>query len=107
VLCEQTISAPEGQQHALSLFTFDAAAGKFVFYALGQPGDAMRPVPLAIDRHVWIYGGQTRDNSGKFSRTVNDFTALTATDSYSWRVESSTDGEHWTLGIGGKSTRVR
>jgi len=104
VVCEQTITAPEGERHALSLFTYDAADGKFVFYTVGQPGDAIGPVPLAIDRHIWIYGGRTRDNSGKFFRTVNDFTA---SDSYSWRSESSTDGEHWTPGIGGKSTRVR
>jgi len=104
VLCEQTITTPEAVRHALSLFTFDAGAGKFVFYTLGQPGDAMRPVPLAIDRHIWIYGGQAPDNGGRFSRTVNDFTA---SDSYSWRLESSTDGEHWTPGIGGRSTRVR
>jgi hypothetical protein len=107
VLCEQTITTPDAVRHALSVFTFDAGAGKFVFYTLGQPGDAMRPVPLAIDRHIWIYGGQTADNSGKFYRTVNDFTALTASDSYSWHLESSTDGEHWTPGIGGKSKRVR
>ena len=67
--CEQTITTPAGIRHALSLFSFDPAAGKFVFYALGQPGDVMRPVPLAIDRHVWIYGGQAEDGSGTFSRT--------------------------------------
>ena len=103
VLCEQTITTPAGARHALNLFTFDAAAGKFFFYVLGQPGDGLRPVPLAIDRHLWIYGGQSRDGSGTFSRTVNDFTAK---DSYSWRLESSTDGEHWTPGIHGMSRRV-
>jgi len=104
VLCEQTITTPGGVRHALSLFTFDAAAEKFVFYTLGQPGDAMRPVPLTIDRHIWIYGGQARDANGNWSRTVNDFTAK---DSYAWRLESSTDGERWTPGIHGASKRVR
>jgi len=104
VLCEQTVTTPNGVRHALNLFTFDRAAGKFVFYVLSQPGDPMRPVPLAIDRHVWIYGGQTRDANGNFSRTVNDFTAK---DSYAWRLESSTDGERWTSGAHGMSRRVR
>ena len=104
VLCEQTITTPGGPRRALSLFTFDAGAGKFVFYTLGQPSDAMRPVPLTIDRHIWIYGGQTKDPNGAFSRTVNDFTAK---DSYTWRLESSTDGERWTPGIHGMSRRVR
>ena len=103
VLCEQTISTPAGIRHALNLFTFEPVAGRFVFYVLGQPGDAMRPVPLAIDRHMWTYGGKTRDANGTFSRTVNDFTAK---DSYTWRLESSTDGEHWTSGIHGMSRRV-
>ena len=104
VLCEQTITTPGGVRHALSLFTFDPGAGRFVFYTLGQPGDQMRPVALTIDRHIWIYGGQARDANGNWSRTVNDFTAK---DSYSWRVESSTDGERWTPGIHGASKRVR
>jgi hypothetical protein len=104
VLCEQTVTTPAGARHALNLFTFDRTAEKFVFYVLGQPGDPMRPVPLAIDGHVWIYGGQARDASGNFSRTVNDFTAK---DSYSWRLESSADGERWTSGAHGMSRRVR
>ncbi len=104
VLCEQTITTPAGPRHALNLFTFDATTGKFTFYALGQPGDAMRPVPLAIDRHIWIYGGRARDGNGNWSRTVNDFTAK---GSYTWRLESSTDGERWTPGMHGMSRRVR
>jgi hypothetical protein len=104
VLCEQSIKTPGGPRHALSLFTFDSSAGRFVFYVLGQPGDPMRPVPLTIDRHIWIYGGQTKDGNGGFSRTVNDFNSK---DSYSWRLESSTDGERWTPGIHGMSRRVR
>jgi hypothetical protein len=104
VLCEQTVTTPAGERHALNLFTFDRAAGKFFFYVLGQPGDAMRAVPLAIDKHVWIYGGQSRDANGGFSRTVNDFTAK---DFYAWRLESSADGEVWTAGIHGRSRRVR
>ena len=103
VLCEQTITMPSGTRRALNLFTFDPAAGKFFFYGLGQPGDGMRAVPLAIDRHVWIYGGLTRDANGNFGRTVNDFSAK---DAYSWRLESSADGAQWTPGMHGRSRRV-
>jgi hypothetical protein len=104
VVCEQTITTPAGVRHALSLYTFDAASGKFTFYGLGQAGDVMRPVPLSIADHIWIYGGQAREQSGNWSRTVNDFTAK---DSYSWRLESSVDGERWTAGLHGSSRRVR
>ena len=104
VLCEQTIATPNGKRHALNLFTFDPNAKKFFFYVLGQPGAGMQAVPLSIDRHVWTYGGQARDANGQFSRTVNDFTAK---DSYSWRVETSRDGEHWTAGAHGLSRRSK
>jgi hypothetical protein len=103
VVCDQTISTPRGEQHALDLFTLDRAAGKYVFYVLGRPGDAMNPVSLSIDRHVWIYGGQQRSPNGAFTRTVNDFTR---SDAYTWRVESSTDGEHWAEGAHGQSRRI-
>jgi hypothetical protein len=104
VICEQTLTTPNGVHRALNMFTFEPAAGKFFFYVLGQPGDEMRAVSLAIERHVWIYGGQTRGPNGSYSRTVNDFTAK---DSYSWQVETSSDGERWTPGLHGKSMRVR
>jgi hypothetical protein len=103
-VCEQTIATPNGPRHALNVFTFDPRAVKFFFYVLGQPGDAMRPVPLAIDKHIWTYGGQTRDANGSYSRTVNDFTAK---DSYSWRAATSPDGERWTAGAHGRSRRIR
>lgn len=103
VVCDQTISTPNGVQHATDLFTFDRGAGRYVFYVLGRPGDAMSPVALAIDRHVWTYGGRERNANGVYTRTVNDFTQSGA---YTWRVESSSDGVHWTEGLHGRSRRV-
>jgi hypothetical protein len=103
VLCDQTITTPNGEQHAIDLMTFDRKAGKYVFYVLGTPGDVMNPVPLSIERHVWVYGGQRRGANGVFTRTVNDFSESGA---YTWRAETSTDGVHWTEGVHGRSRRV-
>jgi hypothetical protein len=104
VLCEQDITTPTGKLHAFNLFTFDPAAGTYVFYVLGHPGDPMRPVPLTIKGAIWIYGGQMAGPDGRKNRTVNDFSG---SDSYSWRQESNLNGDVWTMVAGGRSRRVR
>ena len=101
--CEQTVTTPQGRRHALDLFAFDSASGKYVFYLLLAPGDTMRPTPLGISGPIWTYGGTAPGKDGKWYRTINDFTATSA---YTWRQESSADGVHWTVGQGGRSTRV-
>ena len=103
VLCEQTITTPGGERHALNLFTFNSTTGSYSFYVLGQPGDPMRPVALAIKGKIWIYGGQAPGPDGRTYRTVNDFSAP---GSYTWRQESSSGGEQWTAGAHGQSRRV-
>jgi hypothetical protein len=104
VLCDQTVSTPAGTQHALSLYTFGGAQGKFVFYGLGHPGDQMSPVSLTIEGNVWTYGGLAPGPDGRTSRTINDFSAKR---SYTWRQESSSNGKDWTVGAQGRSKRLR
>ena len=103
VVCEQTSTMPAGVRHSLSLFTFDPLDRKYLFYALGKPGDPMHPVPLAISGRIWIYGGLTAGPDSTRYRTVNDFSA---TGTYLWRQESSKDGEKWVAGIHGQSRRL-
>ena len=104
VLCDQIVTTPKATLHALSLFTFDPAAKKFVFYGLSHPGDPMKPTPLSIDGKTWIYGGLTKEQDGKYYRTLNEFEAG---DSYKWRSQSSSDGKAWTVDAQGKSVRKK
>ena len=103
VICEQTIASPTGVRRALDLYAFDSTAHKFAFYVLGTPGDAMQPIDFAVDGTTWTYGGRVRAPNGNYNRTINDFSA---TGSYTWRAESSPDGEHWTVVAHGRSVRV-
>ncbi len=104
VLCDQVVTTPTSTIHALSLFTFDDAAKKFVFYGLSHPGDTLKPTPLTIDGKNWIYGGLTKESDGKYYRTVNTFAAG---DSYTWSAQSSTGGTSWTVTAHGKSVRKK
>ena len=103
VLCEQTISAPAGERHALNLFTYDAATQKYFLYVVAQLGSASAPVSLSIQGTQWIYGGNAAAAGERRVRTINDFSNR---DSYAWRTESSVDGEHWTTVTGGQARRV-
>lgn len=103
VICDQRITfAQSPAKEVTNVFARDDSG--FVFYGIPHPGATLSPVPLSIARHVWIYGGSTHDAHGAFNRTVNDFTAR---DTYTWRAETSADGEHWTVVAHGRSTRVR
>ena len=104
VVCEQIIRTPAGNRRALNVFTVDTTGAAFVFYNLSRVGDAMVPVRLVIENHIWAYGGGERAGDGQFHRTINDFSNRAA---YTWRLESSSDSVHWVPSLGGKSRRIR
>jgi hypothetical protein len=102
VLCDQLVSTPTGIHHVLDLFTADSAPGRAVLYVVNQPGDTLRPLPITIAGPIWTYGGTAPAKDGTWWRTINDFSA---TDSYTWRAEKSTDGKVWATVMGGRSVR--
>lgn len=104
VLCEQTITTPTGTDRIENFYTFNPAAGRYYFYGPLRPGEPMVPVPLIIADHLWIYADNRRDGHGLAWRTVNDFSKP---ETYSWRRESSPDGQHWTVVGHGQSRRVK
>jgi hypothetical protein len=103
VLCEQTISTPNGVRRAQDLFVRDSAGSRYFLYVAQTPGDTLAPVPLAITGTTWTYGGTAAAPNGKWWRTINEFVAP---DRYDWRLESSADGKSWTRVMGGTSRRV-
>lgn len=104
VLCEQTITTPNGVRHAENLFTWDSVSSHYFLYVAQTPGDTLSPVPISIAGKVWTYGGLSPAPNGKWWRTINDFSA---TGSYAWRLESSNDGSSWTRVMGGTSRKVK
>ncbi len=105
VVCEQTITLPDGVHHAVNVFTVDSAAGRYAYYGITRPGAPVRAVPLAIAGRVWTYGGLEPAPDSVYYRTVNDFSG--GPGGYTWRAESSRDGVHWTVQAHGRETRAR
>ena len=102
VICEQRIFSPTGARTAVNIFMVDSAANRYAYYGINQVGTPIRPAELAISDHIWIYGGNPKGADGKYSRTVNDFSAGTW---YVWRVETSADGVNWTTVRQGRAVR--
>jgi hypothetical protein len=103
IVCEQRITAPDGEHRALNFFLADSASNGYLYYGLPQPGLPMTPTRLTIANHVWTYGGQMQRDSSYY-RTLNDFSAGNA---YVWRQEKSRDGVHWTVMREGRVMRVK
>ena len=103
VICDQTITTVAGVQRVMNFYTRNPKTGSFVFYVVPNPGDTLAPVPLTIKGAVWTYGGIAAGPSGRWFRTINDFSN---DDEYSWRLEVSDDGKSWRAMNGGRSQRV-
>lgn len=103
VVCDQTITTPQGVRHATNLYAYDSAQNRYVYYGVNSVGQVVNPVPLTIQGAVWTYGGQQGGPDGVTYRTINDFSAAS---SYTWERQSSRDGKTWTTLAGGKSVRV-
>jgi len=103
VICDQTISTPQGPRHATNLYTFNAEQKRYVYYGVNTAGQPIAPVPLSIDGVVWVYGGGEPSADGVTYRTVNDFSGKTF---YTWQRQSSRDGKAWTTLTGGRAERV-
>lgn len=104
VICEQTISTPQGVRYAVNVFLVDSARRRYAYYGISRPGDDAPAVPLQIVGHVWTYGGLGKAEDSLYHRTVNDFSAG---DAYVWRQESSPDAVHWTVQRQGRAVRLR
>ena len=104
VICEQTITTPQGVRSVVNVFLVDSARRRYAYYGISRPGEDAPAVPLQIRDHIWTYGGLGKAEDSLYHRTVNDFSGR---DAYVWRQESSPDAFHWTVQRQGRAVRVR
>ena len=90
----------------LSIYSYNADKDGYTLAVVGVPGMEPFSIPITYKGDELYYLGSSIDNNGKtiFARTVNTF--LSSTD-YTFKVQSSEDGEHWTTSMQGKAHKIR
>ena len=90
----------------LSIYSYNADKDGYTLAVVGVPGMEPFSIPVTYKGDELYYLGSSIDNNGKtiFARTVNTF--LSSTD-YTFKVQSSEDGEHWTTSMQGKAHKIK
>lgn len=90
-------------QYQLSIYTYDAASGKYRFAGVTTNQEVASP-DFSLKGNTWVYSGSFTDKAGKkhWFRTLNIFDAPTH---YRYESQTSDDGQHWTTTGSGTNTR--
>ncbi|HJP98581.1 MAG TPA: hypothetical protein VJ862_08480 [Rhodanobacteraceae bacterium] len=91
-------------QYQISVYTYDAASGKYRFAGITPNEDVATP-NFGLKGNTWSYSGKFtgKDGNTHWFRTLNIFDSP---DRYRFVIQSSDDGEHWTTTGSGVSTRT-
>jgi hypothetical protein len=105
LVCDQRVTNQGATTNNLSIYSRDPDKDGYTLTLVGIPGMQPFSIPITYKGDEFYYLGSYTDDKGKkvYTRTVNTFLSTT---SYTFKVQSSEDGEHWTTSIQGKSTKI-
>jgi hypothetical protein len=105
LIADQKVTNQGTTTNNLSIYSYNPDKDGYSLAVVGVPGMEPWSIPVTYKGDELYYLGSYTDNSGKkiYTRTVNTFLSWS---SYTFKVQSSEDGEHWTTSIQGKSTKI-
>ncbi len=106
LIADQKVTNQGTTTNNLSIYSYNADKDDYTLTLVGVPGMEPFTIPVTYKGDELFYLGSYTDNSGKkiYTRTVNSFLSPTT---YTFKVQSSDDNEHWTTSLSGKSTRIK
>jgi hypothetical protein len=106
LIADQRVTNRGTTTNNLDIFSYNPDKDGYTLAVVGIPGMEPFSTPITYKGDELYYLGSYMDNGGKkiYTRTVNSF--LSATD-YTFKVQSSEDGEHWTTSMQGKAHKIK
>jgi Protein of unknown function (DUF1579) len=105
LVCEQLIKMGPGEHRQLTVYSYNAKEGNYVYTTLADPGAKPTTGTVEIKGNVWTYASSVEAH-GKTTQvqTINEFTdAKTEV----FKVASSDDGgAHWVRVLEGKARKI-
>jgi Protein of unknown function (DUF1579) len=106
LVADQQVTVGGNTTNNLSIYNYNSQKDTYTLSLVGVPGMQPFSILVTYKGDELYYLSDYTDNNGKkiYSRTVNSFLSL---NSYTFKVQSSEDGEHWKTSMQGKAHRVR
>ena len=106
LIADQKVTTNGTTTNNLSIYHYNVDKDDYTLTVVGVPGMETFTIPVTYKGDELYYLGSYTDNNGKkiYTRTVNTFLSAS---SYTFKVQSSEDGERWATSISGKSTKIR
>jgi hypothetical protein len=106
LIADQEVTNEGTHTNNLSIYSYTPDKDSYTLTVVGVAGMQPFTIPITYKGDELFYLGSYIDNSGKkiYTRTVNTFLSAT---SYTFKVQSSEDGQNWTTSMQGKSTKMR
>jgi hypothetical protein len=105
LICDQQVTNQGTMSNDLSIYSRDPDKDGYTLTVVGVPGMQPFSIPITYKGDEFYYLGSYTDDNGKkvYTRTVNTFLSPS---SYTFKVQSSQDGEHWMTNMQGKSRKI-
>ena|SRR5579872_5277722 len=106
MIADQLVSNGGKTTNNLSIYSYDPEKDQYTLSLVGVPGMQPFSIPVTYKADELFYLGSYTNDAGKkiYTRTVNTFISPSE---YTFKVQSSDDGEHWVTSISGRSTKIR
>ena len=102
VVCHTSGTGPMGAMHGMGIIAYNPMKKVYTYYGIDSSGMADESMGH-VDGNMWVYTSDM-DMGGK---TIHGrYSMVTAGDSYTFKYETSEDGQKWTVNMDGKSTRA-
>ena len=103
VVCHSTGNSPLGSSHGLGILGYNSQDKTYSYYGIDSMGFAEMSKGT-VDGSTWTYGSEAKMGEKTVrSRYVMNEVSPT---SYSFKYETSEDGQNWSLVMEGKSSKV-
>jgi hypothetical protein len=102
VVCHYNGKGPAGATHGMGILAYNPAQKVYTYYGIDSMGFAEESKGN-VEGNTWTYTSESKMGDktihGRYSMT-------TSADSYTFKYETSEDGQKWTLSMEGKSTKT-
>ena len=106
LIADQQVMNNGQSTNNLSIYNYNPQKDTYTLSLVGIPGMQPFSILVTYKGDELYYLSDYTDNAGKkvYTRTVNSFLSAT---SYTFKVQSSADGEHWVTSMQGKARKLR
>jgi hypothetical protein len=102
VVCHTNGTGPMGAMHGMGVLSYNPMKKVYTYYGIDSSGMAEESTGH-VDGNMWVYTSD--ENMG--GKTIHGrYSMVTAGDSYTFKYETSEDGQKWTVNMDGKSTKA-